>query len=359
MTAHGVAIGIAFAFITGLHIVMGELAPKGLALQRPESTALWVAQPIRLFHVIFKWPITALNTVGNAVLKLASLQAAAGHEMVHSVEELRLLVTGMQRAGVVDATEARIARRAFAFGELTAGAVMTPRIDIEAVPDSSTLEELMVRAESTRYSRWPVYDGSLDNVVGIMHVRDLFKHRHERSDVFVLRACMRVPLLVPEQKHAAELLEEMRAKRRHIAVVIDEYGGTAGLITHDDLLAALVGPIDSRPPIDAASAQERLEPDGSLLLDGFTRVDEFLEVAGLRLDEDETEGVETLGGLIAAVLGRFPEVGETVAIGNRAVRVEKRDSMRVGAVRLLPRAAARVASPTDDSARRSTQSTES
>jgi CBS domain containing-hemolysin-like protein len=205
----------------------------------------------------------------------------------------------------------------------------------------------MVRAESTRYSRCPVYDGSFDNVVGIMHVRDLFKHRHERSDAFVLRASMRAPLLVPEQKYAAELLEEMRAKRRHIAVVIDEYGGTAGLVTHDDLLAALVGPIDSRPPIDAASAQERLDPDGSLLLDGFTRVDEFLEVAGLRLDDDETEGVESLGGLISAVLGRFPETGETVVIGNRVVRVEKRDGVRVETVRLLPRVAAPAASASD------------
>ena len=359
ITAHGVSIGVAFAFITGLHIVIGELAPKGLALQRPEMTALWVAQPIRLFHVVFRWPISALNTVGGAALRIFGLEPASGREMVHSVEELRLLVTGMQQAGVVDATEARIARRAFAFGELTAGAVMTPRIDIEAVAVTSTLEELMVRAESTRYSRWPVFEGSLDNVIGIMHVRDLFKHRRERADAFVLRACMRVPLLVPEQKYAGELLEEMRSKRRHIAVVIDEYGGTAGLVTHDNLLAALVGPIDSRPPIDAASAQERLEPDGSLLLDGFTRVDEFLEVAGLRLDDDETEGVESLGGLIAAVLGRFPEVGEIVTIGGRRVRVEKRDGLRVETVRLLPMTSATDAPASGDVAGRSVHSVES
>src|SRR5829696_3538610 len=131
--AHGVAMGVAFAVITGLHIVIGELAPKGLALQRPESTTLWVARPIQMFHIVFKWPITALNTVGNGTLKIFGLEAASGHEMVHSVEELRLLVTGMQKAGIVDRTEARIAHRAFAFGELTVSAVMTPRTEVEAV----------------------------------------------------------------------------------------------------------------------------------------------------------------------------------------------------------------------------------
>src|SRR5215203_3185585 len=137
--AHGIAIGIAFFLITGLHIVVGELAPKGLALQRPEATTLWVARPIQVFHAIFKWPITALNAVGNRSLRLIGLQPTSGHEMVHSVEELRLLVTGMQEAGVVDVAEARIAQRAFAFGDLTVAALMTPRTEMEAFTITVTL----------------------------------------------------------------------------------------------------------------------------------------------------------------------------------------------------------------------------
>src|SRR5215204_4122773 len=140
--AHGVAIGVAFAMITGLHIVIGELAPKGLALQRPEATTLWVARPIQVFHAIFKWPISALNAVGNGTLALFGFAPASGHEMVHSVEELRLLLTGMQEAGVVDAAEARIARRAFAFCDLTVAALMTPRTEMEAVPITATLEDV-------------------------------------------------------------------------------------------------------------------------------------------------------------------------------------------------------------------------
>src|SRR5215208_881766 len=242
--AHGVSIGLAFALITGLHIVVGELAPKGLALQRPEITTLWVARPIQIFYGVFKWPVTALNAVGNGTLKLFGLERASGHDMVHSVEELRLLVTGMQQAGVVDVAEARIARRAFAFGELTAASLMTPRTEIEAVPVTSTIEELLRKAETTRRNRLPVYEGSLDNVIGILYVRELFKHRHTPPDAFALRSLIRLPMLVPETKYATELLEDMRTQHCHMAVVGDEYGGTAGLVTLRDLLEALVGRID-------------------------------------------------------------------------------------------------------------------
>jgi CBS domain containing-hemolysin-like protein len=338
--AHGVAIGVAFAFITGLHIVFGELAPKGLALQRPEVTTLWVARPIQLFHAVFRWPITALNRIGNGTLKLAGLEPASGHEMVHSVEELRLLLIGMQRAGVVDLAEARIAQRAFAFGDLTAGSLMTPRTELEAVPVAIEVEELFRIAERTRFSRLPVYEDSLDNVIGIVHVRELFRHRHTPPTAFSLRALAQPPLLVPETKYAADLLEEMRTRRCHVAIVVDEYGGTAGMITLRDLLEALVGRIEDGPPLvgDVPISDGRVEADGSMLIDGLLRIEEFEELAGIRLTEEESyEGIETIGGLIPAILGRFPDVGEDVRIGGRRLRVESRDGLRIATVRLLPR----------------------
>jgi CBS domain containing-hemolysin-like protein len=132
--AHGVAIAVAFTLITGLHIVLGELAPKGLALQHPEATTLWVAGPIKLFSALFRWPVVVLNGVGNGALRLFGLRPASGHEMVHTVEEVRLLVTGMRQAGVVEETEARLATRAFNFADLTAGTLMTPRTEVEAAP---------------------------------------------------------------------------------------------------------------------------------------------------------------------------------------------------------------------------------
>ena len=183
---------------------------EGVGAAAARGTSLWVARPIQLFHAVFKWPITALNAVGNGTLRLFGLAAASGHEMVHSVEELRLLVTGMQKAGVVDVVEARIAQRAFAFGELTAGALMTPRTEMEAVPVTATLEELLRLAETTRHSRLPVFEGSPDNVVGVLHVRELFKHRNTAPEAFALRTLTRPPVIVPETKYAADVLEEMR-----------------------------------------------------------------------------------------------------------------------------------------------------
>jgi CBS domain containing-hemolysin-like protein len=332
-----VAITVAFALITGLHIVFGELAPKGLALQRPESTALWVARPIQVFHAVFKWPITALNAIGNGTLRLVGLAAASGHEMVHSVEELRLLVTGMQKAGVVDDVEARIAQRAFAFGELTAGALMTPRTEMEAVPVTATLDDLLRLAATTRHSRLPVYEGSLDNVVGVFHVRELFKHRDTPPAAFTLRTLTRSPVIVPKTKYAADVLEEMRTNRCHMAVVIDEYGGTAGIVALRDLLEALIGRVGDGPESDSAAAiVGRVEDDDSILLDGLMRVQEFEEATGIRLDAEFHEGVETLGGLFASVLGRVPEVGEEILVGGRRLRVEARDGLRVETVRCLP-----------------------
>jgi putative hemolysin len=338
MAAHGVAVAVAFAVITGLHIVIGELAPKGLALQRPESTSLWVARPIQLFHAVFKWPITALNAIGNRSLRLIGLQATSGHEMVHSVEELRMLVTGMQEAGVVDVAEARIARRAFAFGDLTVAALMTPRTEMQAVPVTATLEGLLQAAETSRHGQLPVYEGTLDNIIGILHLRELFKYRNTPSHEFALKPLIRAPLIVPDTKYAAELLEDMRSNRCHIAILVDEYGGTAGMATLRDLLEALVGRIDDAPPAaDGITAEGGVEADGSVLLDGLMRVEEFEEAAGLRVEGEEShEGVETLGGLITAILGRIPEVGEQVGIGGRALRVEARDGRRIATVRLLP-----------------------
>jgi len=338
--AHGTAIGIAFALITGLHIVIGELAPKGLALQSPEITTLWVARPIQVFHAVFKWPITALNAVGNGTLALFGFAPASGHEMVHSVEELRLLLTGMQKAGVVDVAEAQIARRAFAFGDLRAASLMTPRTEIEAVPIDSTLEDLWAVVETTSRSRLPVYDGSIDRILGILHVRQLFKYRGTPPDAFDIRSLIVPPLLTPETRYAADLLDDMRANRCHTAVVVDEYGGTAGMVTLRDLLEALVGRIDDITAADNAkrpSVYGVAEADGSLSLDGLMRVEEFEEAAGIRVEDDAHVGIDTLSGLLTAILGRFPAVGETIAVEGRTLRVEALDGLRVARVRLLPR----------------------
>ncbi|HZS03197.1 MAG TPA: hemolysin family protein [Chloroflexota bacterium] len=335
--AHGVAIGVSFALITALHIVLGELAPKGLALQRAESTALWVARPMQAFYVVFRWPILTLNAIGNGVLRLVGLPPAAGHEMVHSVEELRLLVTSSQQAGVVEASEARIASRAFQFADRTAGALMTPRTELEAVPITISLDALLAVVLSGTHNRLVVYQDTLDDVQGVLYVRDLLKVVARPGAAFDLRALLRPVLTVPASKPANALLEEMQAARRQLAVVLDEYGGTAGIITIEDLVEALVGRIDDEPApgeVSALIGPDVPLRDGSLVLDGLMRLDELEELTGLRLAPEDHELVETVGGLVMARLGRIPDLGDEVEVAGRTLRVERRDGRRVAAVRL-------------------------
>jgi CBS domain containing-hemolysin-like protein len=345
VTAHAVAVPLAFAAITALHIVIGELAPKGVALQRPEGTALAVARPLRLFQLAFAWPIRGLNGVGNAVLRLAGLAPATGHDLVHSVEELQLLVHASQRAGVVEASEARIAARAFEFADITAGELMTPRLRIEALPVSLTGPELLARVAAASHSRLPVYEGSLDNVVGAIRARDLLGAAagDRRLDV---RRVLRPVLTIPETRKADDLLDDMRTSGRALAIVIDEYGGTAGLVTLGDLMRALVGRIaeEAAPGTPVEDGAPARREDGSVLLDGLMRIAELEEVLGQDLPELEEADVDTLGGLVMERLDRIAQVGDEVTLAGRRFRVEAVEGRRAALVRLLdpppPRSAA-------------------
>jgi CBS domain containing-hemolysin-like protein len=277
---------------------------------------------MQLFHAVFRWPIAALNGIGNGVLRLFGLEPSSGHEMVHSVEELRMLVTGMQRAGVVDATEARIATRAFQFADVQAGELMTPRTEIEAVPVTSTLPELLARARTSTHGRWLVFDGSLDNIVGVFHVRRLFGLLDRPADSYDVRSLVAPALVAPASKAADDLLDEMRSSGQQLAVLLDEYGGTAGIVSLEDLVGALVGRIQAQPR----------NPDGTLLLDGLVRLSEFEELTGLHLDTRDHE-VDTLGGLVMQRLGRMPAVGDEVRLDGWLLRVEELDGRRVARLR--------------------------
>ena len=342
-SSHGLAVGVAFSVITAMHIVLGELAPKGLALQRPEGTTLWVARPLRVFYNVFRWPIGALNAVGNAVLRAFGMHPATGEDMVHSAEELRLLLQASQKAGEVEPSEARIANRAFQFADLTAGELLTPRTEMEALPAEITLPELMARAAAATHSRLPVYEESLDHIVGVLYLRDLFRLLVDPAAAqgFDVRALMRPAPTVPASKRADALLDEMRAARQQIAIVVDEYGGTAGIVTLHDLVEGLVGRIDEEPAMTGAERPapgRRTEPDGSQVFDGLTRLREFEEATGIEIPEEDRQAADTLGGLIVLRLGHLPRAGDEVEVGGRRLRVERLRRHRVAEARLLPAA---------------------
>ena len=336
--AHGVAVAAAFTLITALHIVIGELAPKGLAIQLAERTTLWVARPIHVFYVVFKWPITLLNAVGNGLLRLFGLPPATEQEMVHSVDELQFLVRGSERAGQIEDSEARIAARAFEFADSTAEDLMTPRTGLEGIPADIGRDELLAAIAAGTHSRLPVYGESLDDILGVLHVRDLFRMLATTDGDIDPRGIVRPTIFVPEGKPADDLLDELRACGQQVAFVVDEYGGTAGMVTMEDLMQALVGPIRREPGADSAasghSSRMERESDGSLVFDGLTRLRDFEELSGVDLYEYEHDGVETLGGLVVHELGRMAEMGDVVHIAGRALRVEELDGLRIARVRV-------------------------
>jgi CBS domain containing-hemolysin-like protein len=355
---HVVTSVVAFSVITSMHIVLGELVPKSLSLQRSETIIMLCARPLTAFAVVFGWPVAALTWVGNAVLRSIGLEPASGHEMVHSVAELRLLVTGSQRAGVVEESEARIVARAFSFADITAGMVMTPRTSIEAVPIDASREDVVARLVASGRRRLPVYEGSLDNVQGIVHARDIMADLAQGGH-FDLRTIVRPVVVVPESKGIDELLDELRSARDKVAIVLDEYGGTAGLVTLPDLVEPLVGRFqDDRPTrvssdapgkpavndarngngtaavSGSARSTDAPHADGSTTTDGMTRLTEWELEWGTSLTDNDRAVADTLGGLVMARLGRLPEVGDCVVIGGHLVTVEAMDGRRVDRVQV-------------------------
>jgi len=342
-TSHGVALVIAFSIATALHIVLGELAPKSVALQRAESTALWVTPPLDIFLKIFRPFIAVLNGIGNAVVRLIGLQPAGGHAAVHSVEELELLVHSSREAGLLKEQQERMVAGVFDFGERRAGQVMTPRTEIDAVPLPIGLRDLAQRVGEGRHSRVPVYDGDLDHVVGVVHVKDVLQalERNGQDAPFAIRTIMRRVPFVPESLPLDRLMAELRRLKSHLGIVVDEFGGTAGLVTMEDLLEEIVGDVaDEFDP--AREAIEHLS-DGSVALDGLLAIDGVAEQFGLGVEEPF---YDTLGGYVFGQLQRAPKVGDVVRVpSGRLLRVEELDGLRVARVRLLPTGAAPTPAP--------------
>jgi len=335
--AHSIAITIAFALITALHIVFGELAPKTIALQNPEATSLIVAAPTRLFMRVF-WPFIALlNGMGRRAVSLIGLRPPSGHSMVHSEEELKMLVTASQEAGVLEEDEEQMLHRVFGFGDLTAGHVMVPRTELTGIPVGAALDEVVAQIAEQPQPWLPVFGASPDDILGFLHVEDLFPALRKPAETFQVRTYLREAITVPETLKADEVLDELKRHRTRHAVVIDEYGGTAGLITFDGLMERIVGEVGSeaRP----SSRKVTVLADGSALIDGLALATDINGQFGLHIDEDI---YNTVGGFVLGQLGRRARVGDRIEVEGRTIRVEALDGLRVARVYLsAPRKAER------------------
>jgi CBS domain containing-hemolysin-like protein len=321
-TAHSVAVTIAFAIMTALHITLGELAPKTIALERSEATALLVVKPTELFMKAF-WPfIRLLNGVGRGIVRMIGLHGPAGHGLVHSEEELKMLVTASQEAGVLEEREEQMLHRVFDFADLTAGQVMVPRTELVAVEADTSGDDLLRAIGRAGYPTLPVYRDDLDNVIGMLHVVDLLKEiAAGRGDVSAA-ALARETLTVPETMAADDLLASLRQRSAREAIVIDEYGGTAGLVTFEWLMERIVGAAGS-------GRTTVVHGDGSAEVDGLTLVTDVNQQFGLNIDENT---YTTLGGYVMGRIGRRARLGDTIEVEGRRMRVVALDGLRVARV---------------------------
>jgi CBS domain containing-hemolysin-like protein len=328
-TTHSIAVALGFAFITALHIVLGELAPKTVALQHAERTALIVGRPTELFMRIF-WPfITLLNSTGRAVVRLLGLKPPSGSSLVHSEEELKMLVTASQEAGVLEEEEEQMLHRVFGFGDLTAGQVMLPRTEMMALPVRVSRRDLRERLSQATQLVIPVYGEHLDDIVGLVRMRDLLGLLAGTDELIDLTPMLHEPLTVPDTLKADDLLTDMRKRRTPLAIVIDEYGGTAGLVTFERLMERIVGEIGSAD--GSGTSAITVLTDGSALIDGLALTTDVNVQFGLEIDEDL---YDTIGGYVLGRLGRRPRLGDCVEIGGRKIRVEALDGLRVARVLL-------------------------
>jgi CBS domain containing-hemolysin-like protein len=334
ITAHGVSVAIAFIIVTALHIVFGELAPKSIALQRPDGTSLWVTAPLDAFLKIFRPFIFLLNATGNAVVRLLGLQPVPEHAQAHSPDEIEMLVHRTREAGLIDSQQEQMVSGVFEFEETVARKVMTPRLNITAVEVNSEPEELIRVVTESGHSRLPVYEETIDNIIGVVHIKDLLRDFADGKLDAQIRDLMRPPYFVPENKRASLLLAEMRRSKMQMAVVRDEYGIVSGLVTIEDLLEEIVG--DIQDEYDQEETLITQETPEVWIVDGSMQIEDFNEQLEVDLPTNETD---TIGGFVFDRLGHQPEKGETTTWNGLVFLVEQTDGRRIEKVRVTRSAA--------------------
>ena len=319
-------IGVAFAVITFLHVVFGELAPKTVALLMPERLSGLVSLPLMLFARIMSPFIALLNGTANASLRLFGIKPMSESQHVHSPEELRMLVMQARAHGTLDESDSAMLAGVFDFHEKKVQDVMRPRTEMAALSIDSNEEEVRETLSRERYSRYPVYQESLDDVVGVFLAKDLWLH--DRKSAFSLKQFVRDPLYVPATRLAVRVLDDLRKTRAHMAVVLDEYGGTAGIVTMEDLIEEVIG--DIADEYDMVS-KESVEVNGVLELAGNLSLIDVRTDHRVSIPEGDWT---TLGGFVFARIGRVPKVGDHVNFPGGDLEVIAMDGRRVAGVRV-------------------------
>jgi CBS domain containing-hemolysin-like protein len=326
--AHSIALPCAFAIITVLHIVFGELAPKSIAIQRSEKTTLFVAYPLQFFYILFRPFIWMLNGISNVILKMLGITSIHGSE-VHSSDELKYLVQLSKESGEIKETDYDIIKNAFHFSERTAREVMVPRPQLLAIDVNGFNEQVLEKVIEESYSRIPCYEDKLDNMVGVVYLKDILMKMRKHETVNI-RDIMRPVFTIPETKHIGQLLKDFQQKHQQIAVVVDEYGGTMGIVTMEDILEELVGQIqdeyDNEIPVVEKTGDRLYSVQASASLDDINK--------SIPHPLRKSEQYQTLAGYLIHYSHKIPNVNERIVIDGYAFTVLKRNRSTIVLVQM-------------------------
>ena len=340
LAAHTIALVMAFGLLTILQVVLGELVPKSLSLARAERVALLIARPFQWFLNTFRWAIDLLDRFAEKIVLALGVVAPHSHTLVRSTEELQVMVQQARDRGLLPATEVKFIQAAMELGQVQVREVMVPRPDVHALPASANLDDTMTMFATTQRSRIPVYENSLDQILGFVHIKDMIWVLLERSrraadgqplPEFRLRSVLRDVLIVPESKPVSELLLEFRSRRTGLAMVVDEFGSILGLATLEDILEQMVGEIHDE--FDVVERPLNL-PDGGMIFDAAIKIRELEARYNIVVPEDPS--YETIGGFVLNRLGFIPRGGESFEADGFRFTVMEMDHRRVSRVKMKP-----------------------
>jgi CBS domain containing-hemolysin-like protein len=328
----GVAVTLSLFFATAVQMVLGELIPKNLAVARPLGTGMVVVPPLRFLNAALRPVIVFLNSTANTTVRLFGIEPKEEMTGVRSLDELALMIRSSHQEGVLPAEEASLLARSISFREKVAADALVPRVSIRALNGETSLADMVRAALESGHSRFPVIGRDLDDIVGLAHIKDTYRFPPEERDAQVVASIMQEPLLVPESRPLPVLLSEMRGAHKHLAVVLDEYGGTAGIVTIEDLLEEIVGEIEDEYDPSGEGPSLTSQPSGVHVVSGMLHLDEVRETTGLEIPEGD---YETLAGFLLTQFNRIPEQGDHVCHGSWELKVVEMDKHRIAKVLIV------------------------
>ncbi|CAN5138179.1 hemolysin family protein [soil metagenome] len=322
--ALALAVAIAIGTAAFTHVVFGELVPKAIALQHPERIARWLLPGVLAFAWVTRPLVWVITLLSGFLLRLVGVDPTKGEENVHSPEELRILVEQAQEGGAIEAQDADMIDAVLEFSEKSAREVMTPRTEIVALPLEATLDEVLGIEAESGFSRYPVYEETIDNIVGLVLAKDLLRSMRHPDQLFSLHTIMRPVHVVPGSRAVEDVLADFKRLKEHMAVVLDEYGGTAGIVTMEDLLEEIVGEILDE--YDESEPEALSTGGGEAIIPGTTHIAELNERFGLSVPEGD---YTTIGGFVFGTIGRLPVPGDRVAAGGAIFTVQAMEGRRI------------------------------